>query len=325
MAEQLVAVPLLEPAHSSADALTIRGKVTIGGIACHVVLPGLHPDWATTGERDLEPPYEHWQERTPNWSATDWGFIHDHESVTIQAIGLVLTQPLGWGDQVIGFDHAVGQWRHLLRDWLSVMAEGPTDFLELPVRGETRWASDAYTDQVWLNYYDNLQPPQRLSRWQWEHVLQHVRSGDQPPLARVLLTTARRAAATGNARLAVIDAATAAEVALTVGLSDRLSADASSLVVRALIDRTRMLGPRLDLAKELGMAVPDRIRADLLDRRNAVIHRGTGVTDADAQAAVTAAGKLVDEYQPLASHCHEPTNPSMPESVPVGWDDEPPF
>lgn len=38
---------------------------------------------------------------------------------------------------LIDFDHAVGQWRHLLRDWLSVIAEGPTDFLELPARGET--------------------------------------------------------------------------------------------------------------------------------------------------------------------------------------------
>lgn len=254
---------------------------------------------------------------------TDWGFIHNHESVTIQAVGLILSQPLGWGDQVIEFDHAVGQWRHLLRDWLSVMAGGPTDFLELPVRGETRWASDAYTDQVWLNYYDNLQRPRRLSRWQWDHVLAHVCSGDQPPLAQVLLTTARRAAATGNARLAVIDAATAAEVALTAGLSGRLSADTSPQVIKILIDRTRMLGPRLDLAKELGMAVPDRIRADLLDRRNAVIHRGTTMTDADAQAAITAAGKLVDDYQPFAAHCHEPTKPPTPESAPIpsGWSD----
>jgi hypothetical protein len=327
MAEQLVAVPLLEPAYSSADVLPLRGSVTIGDKTCHLIFPGLHPDWAMTDERDLEPPYEHRQERSPNWLVTDWGFIHDHESVTIQAVGLILSQPLGWGDQVIEFDREVGQWRHLLRDWLSVMAEGPTNFLEPPVRGETRWAGDAYTDQVWLNYYDNLQPPQRLSRWQWDHVLAHVRSGDHPPLARVLLTTARRAVANGNARLAVIDAATAAEVALAAGLSDRLSADASSQVVKALIDRTRMLGPRLDLAKELCLAVPDHIRADLVDRRNAVIHRGTAVTDADAQAAITVAWELVNEYQPLAEHCNESTKPPAPEpaSIPTDWDDEPPF
>jgi hypothetical protein len=325
--KQHVAVPLLEGAHSSVDALTFRDVATIGGIECHVLLPGPHPAHVMTGGRHLQPPYDEHHERDPNWPDTDWGYIHDPGSVTIQAVGLILVQPLGWGEKLIDFDHAVGQWRHLLRDWLSVIAEGPTDFLELPVRGETRWAEKGYTNEVWSNYYDNLQWPQRVSGWQWEHVLAHIRTGDQPPLARVLLTTAKRAAATGNSRLAVIDAATAAEVALTSGLTDRLSTEASSQVAQMLIERTRMLGPRLDLAKDLGMALPDRIRADLVDRRNAVIHRGAAVTDADAHAAITAAGNLVDEYEPLAAHCREPSRPSAPVPSPPsdGWDDEPPF
>ena len=75
------------------------------------------------------------------------------------------------------------------------------------------------------------------------------------------------------------------------------------------------------------MALPGRIRADLLERRNAVIHRGTAVTDADAHAAITAAGELVDEYQPLSAHCQDPTSPPIPAPVPPpeGWDDDPPF
>jgi HEPN domain-containing protein len=228
---------------------------------------------------------------------------------------------------LIDFDHAVGQWRHLLRDWLSVIAEGPTDFLELPVRGETRWTHEAYTNEIWSNYYDNLQRPQRVTRWQWEHVLAHIRAGDQPPLARVLLTTAKRAAATGNSRLAVIDAATAAEVALTAGLSDHLASEASPQVIRALIERTRMLGPRLDLARDLGMTLPDRIRTDLLERRNAVIHRGTVLTGDDAQAAIRAAGQLVDQCQPLAAHCNDPAKTQSPASTRRAdrWDEQPPF
>jgi hypothetical protein len=329
MTRHHVAVPLLEGAHSSADALSLREAATIGGIQCYVVLPGLHPAWAERGERDLEPPHDEYQGRDPNWpiADTDWGFIHDHDSVTVQAVGLILQQPLGWGEMLIDFDHAVGQWRHLLRDWLSVIAEGPTDFLELPVRGETRWANEAYTNEIWSNYYDNLQRPQRVTRWQWEHVLAHIRAGDQPPLARVLLTTAKRAAATGNSRLAVIDAATAAEVGLTAGLADRLAAEASPQVIQALVERTRMLGPRLDLARDLGMTLPDRIRVDLLERRNAVIHRGTAVTDDDAQAAISAAGKLVDQYQPLPAHCHDPAKPQTPTTVhvPDEWDEDPPF
>jgi hypothetical protein len=166
-----------------------------------------------------------------------------------------------------------------------------------------------------------------VSRWQWEHALAHTHAGDQPPLAQVLLTTARRTAATGNARLAVIDAATAVEVALTAGLEDRLSGEASPRVVQALIKGTRMLGPRLAPAKDLGMTLPDRIQADLVERRNTVIHQGTAVTGEDAQAAITVAGKVVEEYQLLVGHCQDPTQPPDPVPAPPQgkWDDAPPF
>jgi hypothetical protein len=156
---------------------------------------------------------------------------------------------ISWDGRLLDFDEAVGQWRHLLRDWLSVIVGGPTGFLDhLPVKGETEWADKGYTDEVWTYYFDNRQKPRCVSRWQWEHALAYTHAGDQPPLAQVLLTTARRTAATGNARLAVIDAATAVEVALTAGLEDRLSGEASPRVVQALIKGTRMLGPRLALA-----------------------------------------------------------------------------
>lgn len=88
-----------------------------------------------------------------------------------------------------------------------------------------------------------------------------------------------------------------------------------------------MLGPRLALAKDLGMPMPDRIQADLVERRNTVIHQGTAVTGDDAQAAITAAGKLVEQYQPLGGHCQDPTQPPAPAPAPPqgDWDDEPPF
>jgi hypothetical protein len=88
-----------------------------------------------------------------------------------------------------------------------------------------------------------------------------------------------------------------------------------------------MLGPRLGLAKDLGMTLPDRIQADLVERRNTVIHQGTAITGDDAQAAITAAGDLVEQYQPLAGHCQDPTQPPAPAPARAQreWDDEPPF
>lgn len=303
-----VAVPLLEGVYSSAETLALRCPTTIGGLQCDVLLPVLDP---APMEIYLKPPNDEGQEFDPDWlgwsQGTKWGLEHGGGSVTISAVGIILISgSIPWDQGLLNFDHAVGRWRHLLRDWLSVIAEGPTDFLDLPIRGETMWDNPGYTDAVWEYYYDNRQRPQRVSQWQWAHALAHTCAGDQAPLARGLLTTAKRAAATGNLRQAVIDAATAAEVALSSGLTDRLSAEASPNVVQALIDRTKMLGPRLSLAKDLGMTLPERIRPDLVEHRNAVVHRGSSVTDAEAQAAITVAAKLVDEYEPLAAHCREP-------------------
>jgi hypothetical protein len=55
--------------------------------------------------------------------------------------------------------------------------------------------------------------------------------------------------------------------------------------------------------------------------------RGAVAAAADAQAAITVAGRLVDEYQPLAAHCQDQTKPPAlaPALLPEGWDDEPPF
>ncbi len=341
MPKQHVAVPLLESVHSSLNALTLRSPTTIGGIECYVLLPASDPAWPSAGDGNLRAPDDEQEAQDPYWTRSTgwpdarWGYIH-HDSVidgtyiaTISTVGLIpVSEPVPWDGRLLDFDEAVGQWRHLLRDWLSVIVGGPTGFLDhLPVKGETHWADKGYSNEIWTYYFDNRQRPRCVSRWQWEHVLAHTHASDQPPLAQVLLTTARRAAATGNPRLAVIDAATAAEVALTAGLADRLSAEVSPQEAQARLERTRMLGPRLQLAQALSMTLPERIRTDLVDRRNTVIHQGTAVTGDDAQAAITAAGKLVDQYEPLAGHCQDPTQPPTPAPTPVPgeWNDEPPF
>ena len=305
MSEQRVAVPLLEGVHSSVDALTLRRSAMIGAINCRVLLPGPHPGWVGGAGKILTPPYDEHHEQDPSWPEADWGYANDDRFVTIRAVGLIpIDTTIQPGDKLFAFDRAVGRWKHRLRDWLSVIAEGPTDHLG-PAWGETIWGSpDHDRDLLYAN--EPTHWPQHVSRWQWEHVLEHARAGDQPPLALTLLTSAARAEATGNWRLAIIDAATAAEVALTTGLTARLSAEASPQVVQALIERTRMLGPRLHLARDLSMKLPARIHTDLLEHRNAVVHRGTEVTGSHARAAIAAAREVLDEYEPRPAHCQEP-------------------
>jgi hypothetical protein len=235
--------------------------------------------------------------------------------VIIWAVGII---PAGSvippGDEHIAFDLAVAHWRHLLRDWLAVAAEGPTDFPDRDYYGATTWGSLEYDDEeipYQSPHLGSRHGPKRLSALAWSHALGHASAGDQPSLARTLMTTATRAATTANWRVAVIDAATATEVALTTGLTAELSVTLSSGDVKKKLDGTRMLGPRIQLARTLGMSLPARIQEDLVDYRNTVVHKGTDITGAQAKAAIEAAWAVVRQYDPVPAWCHEPVLQSL--------------
>ena len=122
------------------------------------------------------------------------------------------------------------------------------------------------------------------------------------------MTTAIQAAGTANWRVAVIDAATATEVALTTGLA-ALSATLQSTDVKKEIAKTRMLGPLLRLTRKLGLSLPPKIKEDLIDRRNDALHQGIDMTSAHAKAAIEAAWAVVRAHDPLPACCREPGSP----------------
>ncbi len=306
--EQHIVVHLLEDVHTLAEALGLAQTVMIDGIECHVLLPVRGPvrgRWPVHLAGPPAPGGDH--EQGPSWPKCDWGDPYPNV-VIIRAVGII---PAGTrippGDEHIAFDRAVAQWRHLLRDWLAVAAEGPTDVPDRDYYGATCWGSSEYDDEeipYQPHQVGHRHRPQRLSARAWSHALEHASAGNQPPLARALMTSAIRAATTANWRVAIIDAATAVEVALTAGMTTRLSGEASSRVTKALIDVTRMLAPRLDLAKKLDMPLPPKIKEDLVERRNAVVHRGNDMTGAQAKAAIVVAWKVVREYDSLPACCH---------------------
>jgi hypothetical protein len=148
--------------------------------------------------------------------------------------------------------------------------------------------------------------PRSLSAWAWGHALDHASAGDQPPLARTLMTTAVQASMDANWRVAIIDAATATEAALTAGLVAKLSTTLSAGEVAQKLKSYRMLGNRIKLARILNMPVPDGIQDDLVEPRNAVMHQGAAVMDRDqVKAAITAAWAVVRQYDPLPACCRD--------------------
>lgn len=316
--EQRIGVPLLEDVLTLKDALGLEQAAMIGGIECRVLLPVLGPVRGRWPRHLTGPPAPGEDpEQDPGWPMERiWGDPYPG-GVIIQAVGII---PVGTtiptGDEHIDFDHAVAQWKHLLRDWLAVAAEGPTDFPDRDYYGATIFGSSEYDGEYDGDDvpYQPLQSghryrPQPLSAWAWSHAVGHASAGDQPPLARALMTSAIRAATTANWRVAIIDAATATEVALTKGLTARLSATLSPRDVEKKLDSTHSLGPRIQLAKDLNMPLPTRISKDLKDPRNTVVHRGKDMTSDDVKTAITTAWAVVHQYDPLSACCHEPGTP----------------
>jgi hypothetical protein len=300
--DERAVVPLLEGVHAKAEVLIREHRMKIGEAWCRILLPGRASGQITrAGQlRRLGPP-----PHSGDWPKVDWGYVNSDSAVTVRALGLVVTNAAALVDDgLAAFDRALVRWKRLLRDWLAVLTDGPTEFLE-DLGAEVTWARPEREREAGRILGD-LHMPQCVSVWEWEHAIQHVRVGDEPQLARTLLTTAMRAQVNGDWRAAVIDAATAAEVALTGALTASLSVEASPRVAKALVDRTRMLGARLELARELGFAIPDTTRVELLDLRNAVMHRGVEVAASQAQAAVEVARELVNRHDPLSAHCQVP-------------------
>ncbi len=102
----------------------------------------------------------------------------------------------------------------------------------------------------------------------------------------------------GDYRRAVIDAGTAAELAVTEILDQDL-ATTDSVLRDALIDRSRTLEGRAKLMKDLGAgSVPETFKNDLQVPRNKAAHGGVPQTLADATKALAVATNLVEQAEP---------------------------
>ncbi|AYM41164.1 hypothetical protein [Mycobacteroides chelonae] len=122
--------------------------------------------------------------------------------------------------------------------------------------------------------------------------------GQPPPDMWMFIRDARALIARGDFRRAVIDAGTAAELAMTEILDQDLAA-ADTVLHDALIGRSRTLEGRSKLMRELGAGlVPTNFKNDLQEPRNKAAHSGVPQTLASATKALEVATNLVEQAEP---------------------------
>jgi hypothetical protein len=184
-----------------------------------------------------------------DWPDVDWGVVNDTNTVTINALGIELHVAGQLTiERAVELDRELNVWAARLQGWLAVLAGGPTGYMWSP--GLISWSDEIDFELQSKAYRERkFHEPERLSMWAWQHALAHSGDRDQPPLSRSLLATAMMNEINENYRPAVLDAATAAELALNEGIRKYvLGSGATDDICEALL-RNKTIGALVQIAK----------------------------------------------------------------------------
>lgn len=201
-------------------------------------------------------------------------------------------------------------WWSLVSTWISIVTK--QDFVEM---GKTRsgirvgpivtWNGDA--DGLRVNGSKETSIPNVND--EGVEILDHQKllactrlaaNGTQPPDEWVFIRDARSLVNARQYRRAVIDAGTAAELAMTA-LIDGTLTSMNLLQRERLFEKNRGLLELSNLMiKRNAGTRPDRLQQDLAEPRNRAAHEGALLNEAKATAAIAIATSLVEQLHPLA-------------------------
>ena len=199
-------------------------------------------------------------------------------------------------------------WLIAVTDWLAVLTD--QNFLQLGSSqlsvseiGFHAWSGDeAGTRHTpsGSNLFNVQRPPDAISANDLERGVQLARKCHRPETEWLLIRDARSLASEGEYRRAVLDAGSAAELALTALLETHLY-PAGDPIREALIDRCRTLGALKDLALQLiPEKVPEQLQDDVIAPRNDAVHRADEpVTRNTAEKAIVKAIEVVATAYPI--------------------------
>jgi hypothetical protein len=207
---------------------------------------------------------------------------------------------------------AIDRWTDTLSEWLEVLvgldlggrevqsAFRPRHVHPLPLvdGGDRRWRNYATMSQG--PTIRHTSPHANLS--QWRLAVERANAGDSAPEEHLLLRDSRAAWLRNDPRKALIDAATAVEVALAAEIQRSLGPNASVEAIDRVLKNASGVIDLHDLTVALGTAIPvsrARLIHRLADRRNVAVHRGVAPSDAELGHALRLADSIVRGVRPL--------------------------
>ncbi|MEZ0355444.1 hypothetical protein [Mycobacterium sp. SA01] len=326
---------------SRGQTFTSPLKTTDGTFTMTVMLPSPPADEADHVASHLAPPPD-WR-ATPVETSEDWGTDYKHPAwgsahAIVKRLAFSAEIPPEdavppaareeWGVDLFSIEirNSMEQWWDNVRTWIEISTGQRIARVghEPPrLRGAT-WHESSITP-IWL-----VSAKGNREEWRGGATELTVRppvygltpelfaaclslSEVEPDLAWTLLRDARALQDVGQYRRAVIDAATAAELAVIRLVDARLDA-VEEKIRDALAEKFRMLGGKASLLKKLGNGLPKSFTDDLVEKRNDAVHDGVDPSWAECDAAIQAALAQVRRAFPL------PTPPGAAEPLVCRWD-----
>jgi hypothetical protein len=330
------------------DCLGVSAPVRIAGLDGEVRLPSvkwipdskpdiIQPSFdelpSLAGQRWLE------RDRRVNDDPWFWGAVASwnpkEREVSQAEVGALVfrfngvsAENLTYSNYLHGRGHPIGQpvdllfgdidaWFESLRIWLRVLTDQDIDpdvearRVRIAAQGLEVLTVDGETVSLPRFSHDitlHMPQVQALDERHWRHALNLTSQGTSPPIEHSLVGTARVQLRLHQYRRAVIDAATAVELALT----DFLNTNYASLpsgIQRTLRQNDQTLGwliKNVPATRNLPTSVtqvfsqfPPDVETGLLDVRNDVVHRNQTLTFAEAAKTVEIAFRIVKLVKPV--------------------------
>lgn len=268
----------------------------------HSVKPDF--DWATY--------FDVWH---PWGTVTKWQMSPKPKPTLTQVTHVLATVPVAnrWtGERLSAYAaelaSASNPWWLRLREWIEVVTPHLLETFEHPDRqsliSNTQvWSWDGRASRrvpVSQMLYLNSVAEPGISRHSFAAAA--VLSGNVAPVPKphAFLRKARLSLSRNDLRTAVLEASTAAELALHELLDVRLGGT-DEAVGSALANGNRELGRLATLLGQLGVTLPAGLQVGLVEVRNRAVHKGDEPTAAQARESVRVARAVVESVQPSRS------------------------
>lgn len=295
------------PLHCAKETLGARTEISIGGVKGSFQLP-LPPEWKPLEDdplgKFLVPP-----KRAKTWKRGDkplfWGRPRNYpkgDAEVHQALMVFLVGDDKRPEARRSIFAAFGHWIELFDIYVALLTRRDmsrssvssmyNSRLELPSFNKNRGPDRAHDLRNPVLIQVSLDDPV-LNRDQFRRICRWCSSGKRPSLEYRLMFEAYQAWNKQDYRKAVIESATAAEVALTKRLTTEFKKRDIDFG-EGLLDRFRTLGGIFELVRLLGITLPTKDYKQLLiEPRNKVAHKANFPTSDIAKTVITTTEELL--------------------------------